>query len=144
MIETVWNVYTWNGASFDSDGTIPAPNRNFREIIKSNTTVTSLADGDLCLERPSTKSVKNPISLNWQFKNRSELKQKLQDYVNDATGIKIECKDSGEAYDGDFFGEGFAVEGYFIGEVVAEWVVGRDGNEQLYQITAMFQPFAVS
>jgi hypothetical protein len=144
MIETLWNVYTWNGAAFVSDGTLPSPNRNFREVVKSNTVVTQLADGDNCLERPSTKAVKSPITWIWQFKNRTELKQKLQNYINNATGLQVECKDSGESYDGDFFGEGFGVEGYLIGDVVAEWVIGRDGNEQLYQITAMFQPFQIS
>ncbi len=144
MIEIAWNVFTWNGVAFVSDGAIPSPNRNFREILRSTTEVVSLVDGDICLQRPSTKSTKKPIVLQWQFKTKSELKSKLLGYVKNATGLKLQCKDAGEAYDGEFFDEGFEVEGELIGEVISEWVIGRDGNTQLYQITATFQPFQIS
>lgn len=143
MIETKWTLLKWTGSSFTSDGTIPAPHKAFKEELKSNTTVTKLADGGICLERPLVKYTYKPITWVWQFVTKNELKTKLQSYSKNSTQLKIECKDSGEAYDGDFFSDGFAIEGEFL-DVTAEWVIGVEGNTQLYQVTALFQPMDIS
>ena len=139
MIETKWRILKWNGLAYVLDVEIPAPNKSFKEDIQSNTTITKLADGQLCLERPVTKTTPKAITWTWLYLDGT-FKARLMNYSSQATRLKIECKNSNEAYDGDFLGLGHGVEGLFL-EASSEWIIGKDGDTQLYEVTATFQPF---
>jgi|GEM_PF-4530128 len=141
MILTTWNVYKWNGSQWIADGTLPSPNRAFQDSVTSTATVTKLADGDICLERPTTKFNKKSITFFWGMVSQTE-KAKLQGYCKAAVKIKLECKNASELYDGNFFSDGYSLEGEFL-EVSADWVLGIEGLTQFYDITATFQPFEV-
>ena len=141
-ILTTWNVSKWTGTQFVADGVIPSPNASFKEELTSTATVTDLVDGDICIERPLTKTKVKPISLVWKAETK-DLKIKLENYLKNSTKLRLECKGVNSPYNGQFISGTYMLEGEFL-DVTAEWMIGIDGNEQLYDITAMFQPYGVS
>jgi len=139
MIETVWQVFYWNGSHYVADGSIPAPNSEFEDKVNSTKKTIALVDGSECLAGPEVKFLREQITFSWQFRSKNELKARLMNYVRNNTRVKLVCKLDGEAYDGDFFNDGSAIEGEFL-NISAKWVIGLDSDTQFYNLTATFKP----
>ena len=139
LIETKWRILKWNGANYVLDAEIPAPNKSFKEELKSNITETKLVDGSSCFESPLVKTTPKAIAWTWLYVDTA-FKIRLMTYASQRTRLKVECKNASEAYDGDFYAQGFSIEGFFL-DVSAEWVIGKAGDGQLYEVTVGFQIF---
>ena len=139
MIETVWNVYKWDGVAFIADGSIPSPNRSVKTPIDSNLSVTKIVGGKKCIEGFETSPIEGTVILIWRMVTNSVV-TKLCNYTRNRDRLKIQIKDPSESYDGTLFGDTFETQGLFL-KMTPELVEGIEGDTQFYNLQANFEKF---
>ena len=101
MSRTTWQIEKKSGGSWISDGTIYAPNADFPYSEISTQKKIQLADGDIGYITPSTKYNKSPLVFIW-YNIDNTFANKIEDYVENATDLKITDGMSGKVYYGRF------------------------------------------
>lgn len=141
MIETVWNVFKWDGVAFIADGTIPSPGRSVKTPIDSNLSVTKVVGGKKCIEGFETSPNEGTVILIWQMVINSVV-TKLCNYTRNRDRIKIQIKNPSDNYDGTLFGDSFEAQGLFL-KMTPELVEGVEGDTQFYNVQGHFEKFDI-
>ncbi len=145
MIRTLWKIYEYNPTTglFENPQEILAPNSSFSPSIKSTRSIETLVDGSQVMVKPAANSTKNPITFSWELTAKSEIKDLIQNYIQQDLAVKIDVNPEASSYDADFYGDSVqSLQGYFL-ECEAQLAIGVAGPSQLYTIRATFQPFEV-
>ena len=89
--KVTWTVHTWNGSSWDADGTIPSPGMTeIDEPLKSTTDIVILADGSEAKITPETKYRLESMTMSFsRFDITTAVKNKLFNYAKNNTGLKL-------------------------------------------------------
>jgi hypothetical protein len=146
MIETKWEISEYNSTTglFENPVSILAPNNQFNIPLKSTRTIEDIVDGDIVMVKPEKHTKKGMITFNWEFTEKTDIKDIIQGYIRNDKAVKISMNPDGSSYDADFYGlSDQSIEGYFM-DCDPQPVIGIEGNKQIYQFKAMFQPFEVS
>lgn len=119
MARQLWNIFTWNGSSWDADGTVYRTNRDLELSRTSNQTKMKLADGTEGRVTPETKFVRDSTTFTWLALDFSDgLKTKVQGYITNHTKIKITTQKSED------------IIGYFL-YIRRVWLSGVEDTEDL-------------
>lgn len=117
-----WSVYSWNGSSWISDGTIARPHANLTAPKESNMQIVQLQDGSEGSVCPETKSRFGDIQFYWSFDDKT-IYDKIQGYIDNNTYIKILTHDSGIEYIGRFM------------SIRPAWLIGQEPDKWHIEVT---------
>lgn len=86
-----WDVSTWNGSSWVSDGTIPSPGlTEIDEPLNSTSEIVILADGSEAKITPETKYRMGSLIMNFsRFDITNTAREKFLNYAKNNTGLKL-------------------------------------------------------
>lgn len=122
-----WDIYERvAGPAWQADGTVPRPNEELPEGITSTQFKKKLITGDFVRLIPPTKYNSSDLTFVWIWQTKT-FKEKIEQYIKDHTGIKIETHESGKEF-----------QGYFL-DTEGTYLIGADssGNQQ-YNVRARF------
>jgi len=123
MSRSYWNLYSKATGSWVADGTIARPNEDL-ELPRHSTQIDfKLADGSEAAITPSTKYLRESLTLTWYYDDGT-VKDKIEGYINNQTSVKIVDHNSVE----------------YVGRFTyckPTWLVGTDGD--YYDVEATFK-----
>ncbi|RLG10238.1 hypothetical protein DRN69_09350 [Candidatus Pacearchaeota archaeon] len=122
MSVSYWQVYILgSGDSWVSDGQVPRPNDDLSTPLIANMTQITLADGSKAFIFPETKSVKDSITFVW-LKDDGTVKEKIEDYIENGTKVKIVTHYTGIEFIG------------YFSSITPFWRVGQSPDEWNLQV----------